>query len=81
MRYRTVIARAIASLRHVGAQCVLSAAGLDSLRRQLLTTSPRAVADVYWADGARHPLFAREELSYSLERLAEEPGYFRAMAD
>jgi hypothetical protein len=87
-----MIAPAIASvaaregcLRHVGALGVLSAAALDALRRQLLTTSPRLVADAYWeaywADEAQHPLPAREELCYSLERLAEEPGYFAALED
>jgi hypothetical protein len=39
----------------------------------------RAVADAYcqhfyWAAEAQHPLPAREEPCYSLERLAEEPG-------
>ncbi|MDB5267203.1 MAG: hypothetical protein JWP58_243 [Hymenobacter sp.] len=72
-------------LRYVGALGVLSAAELHELRRQLFTTSPRAVADAYWdaywADEARHPLPAREELCYSLERLAEEPGYFEGLED
>ncbi|MBH8559856.1 hypothetical protein [Hymenobacter negativus] len=72
-------------LRYVGALGVLSAAALDELRRQLLITSPRAVADAYWeaywADEARHPLPAREELCYTLERLAEEPGYFAGLED
>ena len=72
-------------LRHIGALGVLSPAMFAELRRQLLTTSPRAVADAYWdaywADEARHPLPAREELCYTLERLAEEPGYFAGLED
>ena len=72
-------------LRYVGALGVLSAAALDELRRQLLTSSPRAVADAhwqaYWAAEAQHPLPAREELCYTLERLAEEPGFFAALKD
>ena len=72
-------------LRYVGALGVLSAAELHALRGQLLTIRPHAVAaaywDAYWADEAQHPLPAREELCYSLERLAEEPGYFAGLED
>jgi hypothetical protein len=87
-----MIALAIASaaaregcLRYVGALGVLSAAELEALRRQLLTTRPRLVAaaywEAYWADEAHHPLPAREDLCYALERLAEEPGFFAALED
>lgn len=72
-------------LRYVGALSVLSAPELDELRWHLLTTSPRAVADAhwdaYWVAEAQQPLPAREELCYSLERLAEEPDYFAGLED
>lgn len=69
-------------LRTLGA---LSAEQLLALRRQLLTTSARQVADTYWTrfwatqpEEAPDPL--QEEVACTLERLAEEPGYFRALA-
>lgn len=69
-------------LRYIHALGVLNTEQQRALRQQLLITSARRVADVFWTQfwatqPAASPDPLQEELGYTLERLAVEPAFFR----